>query len=280
MLRRMRIQATLLLGVSIGLFGCEGDTLVSTNPYSAYDEEKVTVIGGDTTVPVANGDLSGEGCLQVTEESCIAVDREGPYCKSETGPVDAVLVGGQVAQVVCYSDEAQKGPVEVIDGDGDGDLDIPQNENGSVIIFAGSSDGKPFVGDVVLDANDVTLYGNGPDKSIIQGNLTITGNNARVRGIRVTGNVTIDLNTAALLLSVVEGNLQVQSNNSLVAETAVFGNFTVTGNNTILVGDGTAGNWEITGGGARCERNYRINDENSDRIVGETERGEALSCPQ
>lgn len=256
----------------------EADPLAGVDPFGAYQDEHVTVIGGDTTVPIASGDLSSKGCLQVTTSTCVPVKREGKYCKASSGPVDAVLIGGMVAEVICYADEGQKDPALVIDADGDGDIDIPQNANGSVITFDPSSDGKAVVGDVTLDANNVTLYGNGPDRSIIKGNLRITGNNARVRGIRVQGNVDIELNTGALVLSVVEGNLTIRSNNTLVAETAVFGNFTVTGNNSVLVGDATAGQWSIGGSGASCERNYRFQDADSDKVVDPSERGDALSC--
>lgn len=271
---KLRSVFVLVMAVACG----EADPLAGIDPFGAYQDEHVTVIGGDTTVPIASGALGKSGCLQITTSTCVEVKREGKYCKAKTGPVDAVLIGGLVAEVVCYSDEGQKNPVVVVDADGDGDLDIPQNANGSVITFDPSSDGKAVVGDVTIDANNVTLYGNGPDRSIINGNLRITGNNARVRGIRVKGNVDIELNTGALLFAVVEGNLTVRSNNTLVAETAVFGNFTVSGNNAILVGDGAAGDWSIGGSGSSCERNYRFQDADSDHIVDPSERGDALSC--
>jgi len=261
------------------LGACESDPLSSTNPFQAYDQDKVTVIGGDVTVPVATGDLTTDNCLQVTAETCIAVAREGTYCKNSEGPADAVLVNGMVAQVVCYAEDPRKGTTTVVDTDSDGDIDVPQNGNGAVIVFDPATDGKPIAGNVTIDGNDVTLYGNGPDKSIINGNLIITGNNARIRGVWVKGNVEINLNTAALLLSVVEGDLTVGANNALVAETAVFGDFTVSGNNSILVGDGTAGTWGITGRGASCERNYKITDANTNNIVDEGDRGTTLTCP-
>lgn len=267
-----------LLALTLAAACGEADPLAGVDPFGAYQDEHVTVIGGDTTVPIASGELGKKGCLQVTTSTCVPVKREGKYCKASTGPVDAILVGGMVAEVVCYADEGKKDPALVVDADGDGDIDIPQNANGSVITFDPSSDGKAVVGDVTLDANNVTLYGNGPDRSIIKGNLRITGNNARVRGIRVKGNVDIELNTAALILAVVEGNLTIRSNNTLVAETAVFGNVTVDGNNAILVGDGTQGNWRIDGSGASCERNYRFQDADSDKVVDPGERGDDLSC--
>lgn len=269
-----------LLAAPLVYAGCgEEDRLAGTNPFLPYEDSNVTVIGGSPDVPVASGELNGDGCLEVTADSCVPVNRTGTYCRETSGPADAVVVNGQVAIVVCYADEAQKGPVDVIDTNSDGNIDIPQQENGAVITFDPSTDGKPFNGNVTIDGNNVTLYGNGPDKSIINGNLTIDGNNARVRGIRVKGNVEIKSNTVALLFTIVEGNLHVPMNNVLVAETQVFGNFESAGNNEIFAGNGTGGNWHVTGSGDQCERNYAFDDGNDDLNVQAEERGAALACP-
>jgi hypothetical protein len=275
------LGATMIAGL-IAFPGCgEDDPLASADPYRPHEEGAVTVINGDPAMPIASGAVTEEGCLQVTADNCVPVVREGTFCKETEGPADAVVVDGMIAQVVCYSADPQKGTTTVLDGDGDGDTDIPQNENGAVITFDPSTDGKPVMGNITLDANNVTLYGNGPDKSIITGDLNITGNNARVRGIRVKGNVTISLNTAALIFVVVEGNLTVESNNSIVAETNVYGNFTVApGNNTILVNNGAAGNWTIEPSGHQCDNNVALTDGDGDKTVDEGERGTTeLVCP-
>jgi hypothetical protein len=257
--------------------GCEDDVLVSADPHQRYQDGATTVLNGDPSMPIATAVLD-EGCLQVSDSTCVEVVRSGRYCSNDTGPVDAVLVGGEVAEVICYENTNAE-PNVVIDGDGDGDLDLPQQENGAVIVFDPSTDGKPFEGNIALDANNVTLYGNGPDKSIIRGNLILTGNNARVRGVRIIGNVTINLNTAALVLSVVEGNLEIESNNTLVAATDVFGNVKVTGNNTTLVNVRAGADWRIEGSGSVCDSNHAFKDENGDKLVSKDEIGGALSCP-
>jgi hypothetical protein len=265
--------------VALVLSACEDTQLASTDPYQDFEEMDVTVIGGDETVPVATGQLTDDGCLQVTETECVPVDREGRYCKTDDGPADVIVVDGQIQEVVCYEDtDGTEGTSSVLDGNNDGDIDIPQQDNGAVITFDPSTDGKPIVGDVTVDGNDVTLYGNGPDKSIIDGNLRITGNNARVRGIRVTGNVIMDLNTSAFVLSVVEGNLVVNYNNCLIAENDVFGNIDINGNGTIAVGNGTAGNLENSGMGTICQDNFQFSDANGDKSVTDDEAGAPLEC--
>jgi hypothetical protein len=257
----------------------EDDQLVSTNPYNPFGDGATTVIGGDPEVPVASGQVTEEGCLQVSAETCVDVEREGKYCSTDQGPVDVVVVDGVVVEVVCYEDtDGASGPSIIVDGDSDGDIDVPQNDNGAVITFDPSTDGKPIAGNVTLDGNNVTLYGNGPDKSIIDGNLTIIGNNARVRGVRVTGNVHINLNTAAVIFCVVEGNVHITSNNSMLAETDVFGNVQVDGNNCILVNNEVAGEWKIAGSGSVCDGNMKFTDDNGDELAQPEERGEALSC--
>jgi len=258
----------------------EDDLLSSANPHNPYEDGATTVIGGAPEMPIASGQVNEDGCLAVTESSCITVEREGKNCSTDQGPVDAVVVDGQVVEVVCYEDtDGAQGPSTIVDTDRDGDLDVPQQDNGAVITFDPMTDGAPFVGNVTVDGNNVTLYGNGPDKSIIDGNLLITGNNARVRGVRVTGDVVIDLNTAALVFAVVEGNLTVVSNNSLVAETDVFGDVQVDGNNSILVNNGAAKGWSISGDGATCDGNHAVGDANADRIAQPEEVGSALACP-
>ena len=274
----MRTNIYALIGV-VSLCACEDTHLAREDPYQDFEDMDVTVIGGDEEVPIATGELTDEDCLQVTETDCVPVDRDGRYCKTDTGPADVIVVDGQVEEVVCYEDtDGTAGTSRVLDGNNDGNIDIPQQDNGAVITFDPSTDGKPIVGDVVIDGNNVTFYGNGPDKSIIEGNLLITGNNARVRGIRVTGNVTMDLNTAAFVLSVVEGDLIVNYNNCLIAENDVFGNIEINGNNTIAVGNSVAKNFENNGDNTICQNNFHFADNDGDKIVADAEIGDAISC--
>lgn len=266
-----------LLCISLLGSACGDDALYGTDPYQNYEDENVTVINGDETVPIATGQLDGETCLQLTEDNCVPVNREGKYCKTATGPVDVVVVNGSVAEVVCYRDSDTNETTVVTTSTG-GDVDVPQTANGSVLTFDPATDGVPIEGNVTVDGNNVTVYGNGPDKTIIDGNLVITGNNTRIRGVRVKGNVEISLNTAAILFSVIEGNLVMNYNNSLAAENQIYGNLEVKKNNTILVRNGVAGNLSVDGSGTSCDGNYAITDPDGNKTLDEGEVGAALSC--
>ncbi|MEQ8279712.1 MAG: hypothetical protein RMA76_04640 [Deltaproteobacteria bacterium] len=270
----MKRSALWLLTLALG---CGDDDVLFQQPYQDYEDGDVTVIGGadgEGSVATASGD---NDCVQVSDDTCTPVERRGKYCKSDEGPVDVVVVDGEVREVVCYEDTDGGGPDDVTIAEGGGTT-IPQQGNGAVITFAAETDGQAVEGDVVIDGNDVTLYGNGPDKSIIDGDLLITGNNARVRGVRVTGNVTMDLNTAAFVFSVVDGNLLIRSNNCLVAEVDVFGNLVNDGNNSILVRNDVDDNFEGSGSGAVCDRNSYFDDDDGDGAVSDAERGEGFDC--
>lgn len=254
---------------------CGEETQLYQQPYQEYEDETITVIGGDDAVPVATG-TTEDDCLQISDDTCTPISREGQYCKTDSGPVDIIVVDGEVKEVICYED-VDGAPTEVLDSEA-GDVEIAQEENGTVVTFDPSTDGVPIEGDILVDGNDVTLYGNGPDKTIIDGNLRITGNNARIRGVRVTGNVIIDLNTASFVLGVVEGNLEIRFNNCLAAENDVFGNLVNDGNNTILVGNDVGGGLEGSGLGASCQDNRSFDDANMDFIVTDDEVGDPIEC--
>ena len=272
-----KLTTALTLASVCSLSACGDDPLYSTDPFQEYDDGNVTVVNGDETVPIATGQLNGETCLQLTEDNCVPVTRDGRYCNSDQGPVDVVVVDGQVKEVVCYRD-SDTSKTTVVVTDTEGDVDLPQTANGAVLTFGPETNGIPIEGNVSVDGNNVTVYGNGPENTIINGNLVITGNNARIRGVRVKGNVEISLNTAAILFSVIEGNLVMNHNNSLAAENHVYGNIEVKKNNTTLVRNGVRGGLMIDGSGTICDGNYAISDPNDNKTLDEGEAGAALNC--
>jgi hypothetical protein len=243
--------------------------------YAPYSERQVAVVGtADESGSVVRGsaDLGQDDCLVVGEQ-CIPAKRLG--CDRSSGPADVVVRHGQIAYVVCYGDT--NAPTRLITSEG-GAVQVPKNASNAVLVFDPATNGVPIEGDVVIDGNNVTLYGNGPDQTIIQGNLIITGNNARVRGITVLGNVVIDKNNTSLVLTRVEGNVILNLNNALVAGCEIFGNLQASFNNHVLIDNGIAGNLELTGNNYTCSGNFRIDDANSNKRVDENERGDSLSC--
>ena len=64
-----------------------------------------------------------------------------------------------------------------------------------------------YRGDLVIDANRVTLIGAGTGRTVINGDVRITGNSCTLRDVRVRGNVYIEGNNADLTNIIVDGRI-------------------------------------------------------------------------
>ena len=286
------MKYTVMLGFVVAACGTQR---VAGAPFQDYGAGKVVVIGTDASGgTVAVGSFTN-GCASVTDSLCVAASRTGPYCSgASTGPVDVVAVDGKAVATVCYpSPDASKRPVVV--SDSATTLSVAKTANGSAITFTTASDGKPIVGDVHLDANDVSLYGNGPDKTIIDGDLIVAGNNAHIRGVRVKGNLVLNTNNDAVVLVVVVGNIEGEKNNLLIASSTIKGNVHLSGNDIGFYYNSVLGNVEMSGNGglvehnhvhggldvsaaATCTDNVKWTDGNADQAFQAGEAGEALKC--
>jgi hypothetical protein len=147
-----------------------------------------------------------------------------------------------------------------------------------VCVLDDVDDGADITGDVTLDGNNVTLWGHGPDVSVIGGDLNISKNNARVRGVRVRGDVTIDHNNPSLVDCVIEGNLIIHGNNVAVALCDVWGTTQIDGNNAVLVENRLASAPEVTGNNTVCTSDFAFEDSDDDKIIADAELGQELAC--
>lgn len=281
----------------------------TTDPFDNHDQGDVTLIGdGDSLPGVPAGDApdgpdapdapasvlvaqspdtdAEQGCIQVSAELCVDPKQEGgTFCNDEgalDGPVDVIVVDGEIVDVICYppADDPER-PVETVDVTTEGAVDIVQNANATTVVFDPATDGTPIETDIRIDGNKVALYGNGPEKTIIDGDVVLDGNNPRIRGVTVLGNVIIKKNSGAVVLSVIHGNIELQdtaSNNNVFVGNDVFGDVIVPSNNNILSDNDVQGAWEVTGSGNVCDGNHAFTDESEDFVVDETERGEPLDC--
>jgi hypothetical protein len=114
-----------------------------------------------------------------SDESAWRAEAAGAFCERDGGPYDIIVVDGEVVDVICYP-PADDGQTTVVDGDGD--IAVPQNENNTTVTFDEATDGTPIEGDLVIDGNNVAVYGNGIDETVILGNVVLDGNNVRLRG--------------------------------------------------------------------------------------------------
>ncbi len=241
----------------------------------AYGEDRDVVLqDGDTYI--VDGD-PGDTCVEI-EAECIEIgEAKGRFCADEGAQADVVVVDGEVVDVICYPNPEGGTPLEEVQADENGTVMIPQNESGAVIVFGEETNGEPLEGDVTVDAERTTLYGNGPDQTILEGDLRVASNNSRVRGIEVTGNVHYEGNSngSALAFCRVRGSLTIASNKAVVANCDIFGDVTVEGNGATLINVGVGGDWSVKNHEV-CEGCYTFEDENEDFLVTEEERGELI----
>ncbi len=248
---------------------------------TAHDENRTAVIGTDSDGNRVGGSTSGQlvrgDCVEVGAE-CVVVESGGDFCEREGGPSDAIVVDGEVVEVVCYPPPEEGAPEVVVDSDQDGDLDVPQNANNTTVTFDVDTDGTPIEGDITVDGNNVAIYGNGPEHTIIQGDVVLDGNNIRIRGVTIDGNLTITKNNQAAVLVVVTGDVLIEGNNTVFTASDVYGNLTVTQNNVVLVQNRVQGTFDAAGGNATCTANEAFSDEDDDGVITESEVGDALTC--
>jgi hypothetical protein len=180
---------------------------------------------------------------------------------------------GKLLDSLCYPD-AQTWSVEDLAAH---QGNIEQRENNTVLVLDQLDDGADITGDVSIDANNVVLYGESAEHAVLDGSLTLDGNNALVRGVHITGDVTVLKNNITLAFCVIEGDLNVSGNNVRLLGCDVLGSVNIDGNNARLYGNGVAG--ALSGGkNAACVDNHRLVDADADGVITTAERGAALGC--
>src|SRR4051794_40809524 len=221
----LKFELAIIMCCQLALSACGSSDTRGAWP---YETNRTAVIGHDYDNPDGltrhrADTFDGDECFDL-DGACVRPQRD---C-GDRGVADVLIDdSGAVVDVICYPTSGVA--IENVDGE------IDHVGNNVVLVLDADDDGVDVRGDVRLDGNNVTLYGYGPDVSVIGGNLDITKNNAVVRGIRVRGDVTIEKNNPSLVDCVIEGDLTIHGNNVSVALCDVWGRLVVEGNNTVLV---------------------------------------------
>ncbi|MCC6748226.1 MAG: hypothetical protein IT371_11235 [Deltaproteobacteria bacterium] len=239
----------------------------------------VNVVLADGSGFVVTGTL-GSGCVDVGGQCLDIPTIKQQQCGDPNAQADIVVVQGKVVKVICYPPKSSGVSIEQVGVAGSGGTEIPQNKGHVVITFGDATDGKPIQGNVRLDGEKVTLFGNGIDKTILDGNLNLASNGSHTRGLTVKGNVTFEKNSnnSTLAFCKVTGDLIVESNDVSVIACQVFGNVVVRGNGVTLIDVGVGGQLKVEGNGPTCSGLYAFKDGSGDGVVQPSERGAPLSC--
>jgi hypothetical protein len=267
----MRALTTLSLVTLAGLSGaCAQGHASSPLPYMP---NTTSVLGGAFDngaglTPVSYATPDGDACVDLDGACVKPQDKCG-----DNGSALVLLDASQtVADIVCYP--AAGIAVDQVEGD------LKKVGNDVVLVLDDRADGPDVTGDVTIDGNNVSLFGHGPDVSVIAGDLNIKKNNALVSGVRVQGDVVIEKNNPSLIDCVIEGDLTIHGNNVNVALCEVWGKLSIDGNNTVLVANKFQSVPELLGNNLRCSSNLGFVDQNSDHAIADSELTGPIDCAE
>jgi hypothetical protein len=260
----MRSSRTFVGASLVGLLiACGGSESSATGDDTVFtsDPDKTVVVGGAGS----SGAQGSAGCVTLPSGECV----EAKACKAGERRDVVVDSSGKVVGVVCYP--AASAPPVV---SSEGNVELDKNDNGGVVSIG------DVAGNVAAAGNNVTVYGKGPDASIVRGNVTATGNNFALRGVTVKGNVSVSGgNNAVLVLCVVEGNVEITGNNNVIADCTVKGNIIIEGVNNVLVGNRVGGTIQVTDAkNSVCDGNVAWKDDNANGIYEASESAGPLTC--
>lgn len=272
----MRLRTSFLLfavplTLSIACGGSDDARITGDNTPYTSDPNKTVVVGGASGPTDAQQGAANSGCVTLPDGTCV----EAKGCAAGERRDVIIDSSGKVVDVVCYP--ASSDP-PVIDSQGNVILD--KNQNNGVVAIDGAADGVDIVGNVDAAGNNITVYGEGPDVSVIGGNVTATGNNFAMRGVTVQGNVEIGGgNGAVMVLCVVHGNIHIVGNNNVIADCDVLGDIVIEGVNNTLVANHVGGRIVVTDAkNSVCDGNLKWTDANSNKVFDTGEAGAAVAC--
>lgn len=102
--------------------------------------------------------------------------------------------------------------------------------------------GGNYVGDLELSGSRVTLFGEGllGGDVIIEGNVTISGSDSRIRGTSITGNLSVPASGVGITFSSVSGDADASGSDSMFLHNSLCGTTTLDGSGAIALGNAGA----------------------------------------
>lgn len=251
-----------LIALLAGMNSACSDTATGESVATPYNPGQATVVGAE----------KGGESLEL-DEACSEYEcGEQEDACGDRAAADVILdADGNVVDVICYKHEVTVEDVPV------DQIASSEAGNNTVLVLDSEDDGADVEGDVTISGNNAVIYGEGPDVSVIGGTIDIEKNNAVVRGVRVQEDVTITKNNTQMAFCVIEGDLTISGNNTTIAECTVYGKVTITGLNTVLV-QNQFSQEQIEGHNLTCNGNVHFEDANQDGSVASDELGDAIDC--
>lgn len=107
-----------------------------------------------------------------------------------------------------------------------------------VVFFKGGM----YTGDLDFGGSRVTLFGEGVlgGAVTLQGNVTVSGSDSRIRGAHITGNLTMPASGLGLSFSRVDGTTSSSGSDATLLANALCGDETISGSGSVAVGNAGA----------------------------------------
>jgi hypothetical protein len=104
-----------------------------------------------------------------------------------------------------------------------------------VVFFEGGN----YTGDLTFGGSRVTLFGEGVlgGNVVLDGNITVTGSDSRIRGAHITGDLAMPASKVGLSFSRVDGAVTSEGSDGMLLANALCGSESVTGSGTVMVGN-------------------------------------------
>lgn len=255
----------------VGAAGCGGSDSQKVDPTSVHfgDTALVVVINpvindlNRRSVAMPGAQRSGvvvhtdDGVSDTTGDDGIAVLAPltaGPRTVMVSGggldgTFNVTLTAGALHEVAIASTGAQAQIMVDLDYKTDKAFEImPTMTNAQVNDALKVSDRVVFVrsgtytGDVDFSGSRVTLFGEGAlgGSVTLQGNVTMSGSDSRIRGTHIAGSLTIPASGTGLSFSRVDGMINATGSDTTLLANAFCGGTAVTGSGSIVVGNAGA----------------------------------------
>lgn len=99
--------------------------------------------------------------------------------------------------------------------------------------------GGTYVGNLDFSGSRVTLFGEGVlgGAVVLDGDVTVTGSDSRIRGAHITGALTMPASKVGLAFSRVDGAVSAEGSDGMLVANALCGTESVTGSGTVMLGN-------------------------------------------
>lgn len=148
----------------------------------------------------------------------------------------AVAVDGEDAQEMARVVYAFGGTVvEIGPEDSIEDVEDALSASNQIVLLSAGT----YTGDLELSGSEVTLFGAGTTggRVVIDGNVTISGSENRIRGAHIMGDLEIGGSGTGISFSTIDGDVEASGSDTVLLQNSFCGSVTIGGSDTIALGN-------------------------------------------